>query len=74
MNTGHTMSVKMLGKMLNDTGAEMEVAKKVAVDNALNSAVNFAKHSQFISAETDFLALDIRHFETHFHDEEMVNV
>ena len=64
----------MLGKMLNDTGAKMEIAKKVSVDDALNSAVNFAQHSQFISAKTDLLALDIRHFETHFHDEEMVNV
>ena len=64
----------MLGKMLNDTGAKMEIAKKVSVDDAVNSAVNFAEDSQVISAETDLLALDIRHFETHFHDEEMVNV
>ena len=58
LNSGDTMSVKMLIQVFYDTCFQMEVTHDTSINHALHRATYLSEQSQFLSRKTNFLTLD----------------
>ena len=68
------MCIKMICEILNDSGLHEKVSMASTISNALHCTRHFTQHSQFLSTKTNFLALQITHFQAELRGKFVINV
>ena len=72
-STGDGMCVKVLVEVFYHTCFEVEISKHSSIFDALDSAANSAKESEFLTAKANLLTLDIAHFQSQFIYKKMIH-